>query len=83
LKTFCSKYIDKVEPIVIEFATVLFEMSVGYELEIPNIDYLPPGIPNKVKKVLQSIFSTNPELRTLADFASVNFIAETKLFSDW
>ena len=83
LKLFCSKYYDIVDPIVIEFATILFEMSTGYELDTPHLDYIPPGIPSKIKKVLSSIFSKNPEIRTLNDLSNINFITDTKLYNEW
>jgi hypothetical protein len=44
-------HVDKVDPIVIAFGAVLYEMAVGYNLDSHNLDDLPNSVAPKIRKV--------------------------------
>eukprot|EP01133_Synstelium_polycarpum_P001074 gene1074-1217_t len=77
---FLASFSDKLDPEVLCFGFILYEMGCGYELESPEAIEL--GLPGhchpEVKKILESIFKPwygNPP--TLDELAKLSF------FSDW
>jgi len=74
--------LGKVEPTVVCFGALLYEMAVGYELDSATLDDLPSVAP-KVKKILQTIFQPAEQLVSLEDLKKTPLFSEVQLFSPW
>jgi len=78
---FITKYSDKLDPHVLTFGLVLFEMACGYEVENPEAIEI--GVPSHchpdVKKVIESIFKPwygNPP--SLEELTKIDFFSNHK-----
>jgi len=75
---------DKVDPLVISFGYLLYEMAIGFELGAPLIDEndIPPKCNSKVKKILMSMFPIGPNCPSIRDLLALPFF-DVSLYSDW
>eukprot|EP00026_Physarum_polycephalum_P002131 Phypoly_transcript_02135.p1 GENE.Phypoly_transcript_02135~~Phypoly_transcript_02135.p1 ORF type:complete len:521 (-),score=100.45 Phypoly_transcript_02135:508-2070(-) len=82
LASFMKPLMDKVDPDVVCFGCVLYEMAVGYELETVESYQLglPTTCPEDIKKVLDAIFNpwfgTPP---TIEELLKMSLFADVKL----
>ncbi|GAM29478.1 hypothetical protein SAMD00019534_126540 [Acytostelium subglobosum LB1] len=81
LSKFLSTFSDKMDPEVLCFGCILYEMGCGYEMESP--DSIELGLPGhchpEVKKILESIFRPMYGVApTLEELTKLNFFSEWK-----
>jgi len=73
-----------IDPVVVAFGCVLYEMSVGYEMDNWILDDLPKDCPKPVVKILKSIFdTTSSEAPSLRDIINTPLFSAAILYSDW
>eukprot|EP01116_Phalansterium_solitarium_P009004 TRINITY_DN22998_c0_g1_i1.p1 TRINITY_DN22998_c0_g1~~TRINITY_DN22998_c0_g1_i1.p1 ORF type:complete len:586 (-),score=172.53 TRINITY_DN22998_c0_g1_i1:36-1793(-) len=75
------------DPIVLAFGLVLFEMAMGFELDVDTLTTqgLPSGGSSKVRQILRRIFEPSPEdgFCTFDELIRHPFFASVTLYSDW
>jgi len=73
--------------LVLVFATILYEMAIGYEMDSHLLDDLPNKCNPKVKKILERIFKSTTDdvsaINTLDELLNHPFFKEVELYSDW
>jgi len=75
---------ENVDPLVISFGYLLYEMAIGFELGAPLIDEndIPPKCNSKVKKILMSMFPIGPNCPSIRDLLALPFF-DVSLYSEW
>jgi len=75
--------LDKIDPVICMFGLFMYEMTVGYEMDFPDLDDLPKHVDLEAKNVLKAIFKKNrTEKLTLQNLMDMEYFKSIKLFTE-